>query len=74
MNKPKILIYEKGTKRIYRTAGYRRPEYDELYITKSGKISRSQGGITDGDRLIVRLYNPTEDFKDTKNAKDQTHS
>jgi hypothetical protein len=60
-NQPKALIYDSGI--CYRPAGYRIPFPDEIYISKTGKITKSVGRITDGVRLIVRQYDPEKDFK-----------
>jgi len=48
------VLISQGDK-VYRPAGYRRPEPGELYVAKDGRIKKAQHNHpTDGDRLIVR--------------------
>ena len=52
----KSIIVSNGL--AYRTAGYRRPQPGEMYVSKSGAVSFAQATEAmrafDGDRLIVR--------------------
>lgn len=58
---PVFLVYREC---VYRPAGYRIPFPDELYVAKDGHIKRAtHQDMCQGDRLIVRPFSPSDDFK-----------
>ena len=48
--------------KVFRPAGYRVPEWGELYIAKDGHIKQAARPLPKEPRLIVREFDADHDF------------